>query len=151
MGGRGGSSGLGTNKMLDLISNAVEDEYAEYVKYERNPAGLVKSPVFMDGLKNAIGKQAFNRGYEITIKQVDSMAQQIIDKFDSQKKSEMQKIMHEEAKSEEARRYFREHYNPNREQREITSSAYKRAQKRLTQNVENFLGMKEPQKRKRKR
>lgn len=43
-------------------------------------------------------------------------------------------------KTEEAVRYFREHYNPNREQREITSSSYIRAQNRLNDNVNTWFG-----------
>ena len=38
-----------------------------------------------------------------------------------------------------AKKYFREHYDPNRGQREITSSTYKRAQKRLQKKVDSWF------------
>lgn len=45
----------------------------------------------------------------------------------------------ENAERERAKKYFREHYDPNREQREITSSTYKRAQKRLQKKVDSWF------------
>ena len=46
----------------------------------------------------------------------------------------------EERKKKEAIDYFKAHYDPNRPQREITSTTYKRAQARSKRDVENFLG-----------
>lgn len=45
----------------------------------------------------------------------------------------------ENAERERAKKYFREHYDPNREQRKITSSTYKRAQKRLQKKVDSWF------------
>lgn len=45
----------------------------------------------------------------------------------------------ENAERKKAKKYFREHYDPNREQREITSSTYKRAQKRLQKKVDSWF------------
>nr|DAM64355.1 MAG TPA: hypothetical protein [Caudoviricetes sp.] len=45
----------------------------------------------------------------------------------------------ENVERERAKKYFREHYDPNREQREITSSTYKRAQKRLQKKVDSWF------------
>lgn len=41
---------------------------------------------------------------------------------------------------QEAIDYFRAHYDPNKPQREITSSTYERAQKRINKAVEAFIG-----------
>lgn len=41
---------------------------------------------------------------------------------------------------QEAIDYFRAHYDPNKPQREITSSTYERTQKRLNKAVEAFIG-----------
>lgn len=46
----------------------------------------------------------------------------------------------EERKKKEAIDYFKAHYDPNRSQREITSSTYKRALARVERDVQNFLG-----------
>lgn len=46
----------------------------------------------------------------------------------------------ENAERERAKKYFREHYDPNREQREITSSTYERAVKRQNKNFNKWFG-----------
>lgn len=55
-----------------------------------------------------------------------------------------------ESAEDYAKRYFREHYNPNREQREITSSTYKRAQNNLQNSVNSFFGRGMEKKKKKK-
>lgn len=51
-----------------------------------------------------------------------------------------EEMTEEERKKKEAIDYFKAHYDPNRPQREITTSTYERAQARLKRDVENFLG-----------
>lgn len=100
---------------------------------------LMQSPTFVSGVKEAIGKQAFMMDYDITQKQVDSLSSKMIKSLAGNAKSGNKTVKTESAQ-DYAKRYFREHYNPNKEPREITSSTYKRAQNRLQSNVEAFLG-----------
>lgn len=46
----------------------------------------------------------------------------------------------ENVERERAKKYFREHYDPNREQREITSSTYERAIKRQNKKINKWFG-----------
>ena len=75
------------------------------------------------------------------------MIRGIAEKKDITKSSTTEK---KESTENYAKRYFREHYNPNREQREITSSTYKRAQNNLQSSVNSFFGRGMEKKRKKK-
>lgn len=103
--------------------------------------GLKKSWVTTDAIENEISRAVVFHGIdtypkpEFTSKQT-TFARNIILKelgIDNPKRSP------ENVERERAKKYFREHYNPNREQREITSSTYKRAQKRLQKKVDNWF------------
>lgn len=103
--------------------------------------GLKKSWVTTDAIENEISRAVTFHGIdtyqkpEFTSKQT-TFARNIILKelgIDNPKRSP------ENVERERAKKYFREHYNPNREQREITSSTYKRAQKRLQKKVDNWF------------
>lgn len=91
----------------------------------------------MESVKDAIGKEAFMRDYEITTKQVNFLAEKMVRELHGKVKTAEKKT---ESAEEYAKRYFREHYNPNRGQREITSSTYERAQRRLNENVDSYFG-----------
>ena len=128
MGGRGGAGGG-----IGAVRSAVER--SEFWKSAKSNAylgaeKLLKSPSFVESVKEAIGKEAFMRDYDITKKQVDTLANKMIKSIAEKK----------ESTEDYAKRYFREHYNPNREQREITSSTYKRAQNNLQNSVDSFFG-----------
>ena len=149
MGGRGGAGGG-----LGALRSAVE--HSEFWKSAKSNAylgaeKLLKSPTFVESVKEAIGKEAFMRDYEITQKQVDTLTNKMIrgiaEKKDITKSSTTEK---KESTENDAKRYFREHYNPNREQREITSSTYKRAQNNLQSSVNSFFGRGMEKKRKKK-
>lgn len=149
MGGRGGVGGG-----LGALRSAVE--HSEFWKSAKSNAylgaeKLLKSPTFVESVKEAIGKEAFMRDYEITQKQVDTLTNKMIrgiaEKKDITKSSTTEK---KESTENYAKRYFREHYNPNREQREITSSTYKRAQNNLQSSVNSFFGRGMEKKRKKK-
>ena len=138
MGGRGGAGGG-----IGAVRSAVER--SEFWKSAKSNAylgaeKLLKSPTFVESVKEAIGKEAFMRDYDITKKQVDTLANKMIKSIAEKK----------ESTEDYAKRYFREHYNPNREQREITSSTYKRAQNNLQNSVDSFFGRGMKKKRKRK-
>ena len=138
MGGRGGAGGG-----IGAVRSAVER--SEFWKSAKSNAylgaeKLLKSPSFVESVKEAIGKEAFMRDYDITKKQVDTLANKMIKSIAEKK----------ESTEDYAKRYFREHYNPNREQREITSSTYKRAQNNLQNSVDSFFGRGMKKKRKRK-
>ena len=149
MGGRGGAGGG-----LGALRSAVQ--HSEFWKSAKSNAylgaeKLLKSPTFVESVKEAIGKEAFMRDYEITQKQVDTLTNKMIrgiaEKKDITKSSTTEK---KESTENYAKRYFREHYNPNREQREITSSTYKRAQNNLQSSVNSFFGRGMEKKRKKK-
>ena len=138
MGGRGGAGGG-----IGAVRSAVER--SEFWKSAKSNAylgaeKLLKSPAFVESVKEAIGKEAFMRDYDITKKQVDTLANKMIKSIAEKK----------ESTEDYAKRYFREHYNPNREQREITSSTYKRSQNNLQNSVDSFFGRGMKKKRKRK-
>ena len=134
MGGRGGAGGG-----IGAVRAAVER--SEFWKSAKSNAylgaeKLLKSPTFVESVKDAIGKEAFMRDYDITIKQVDTLTNKMIKSIAEKKEATKKK----ESTEDYAKRYFREHYNPNREQREITSSTYKRAQNNLQNSVDSFFG-----------
>lgn len=139
MGGRGGSSG----NVLSSVRNKLEkqDWWKDTEKYERNPLRLLKSPAFMYGIEDRIGRELFNRGYhDVTDKQVKSLAKQMVvdlDKKVSKSETHQQKV---ESQDEYAKRYFKEHYDKNRQPREITTQTYERAQKRLQNNINSWFG-----------
>lgn len=134
MGGRGGAGGG-----IGAVRAAVER--SEFWKSAKSNAylgaeKLLKSPTFVESVKEAIGKEAFMRDYDITKKQVDTLTNKMIKSIAEKKEATKKK----ESTEDYAKRYFREHYNPNREQREITSSTYKRAQNNLQNSVDSFFG-----------
>lgn len=135
MGGRGATSILAGN--LAKIKTEVISAYwiQENLRYS-DVDKLIKSPTFMSNLQDEIGKQAFNNGYEITTREVSRLMDESINEMKSQQE-----------KDNAAKEYFKRTYNPNREQREITSSTYERAQRRLNSEVESFLGIKKKRKR----
>ena len=103
--------------------------------------GLKKSWVATDAIEREIGRAVTFHDIdtypkpEFTSKQT-TFARDIILKelgIDNPKRSP------ENVERERAKKYFREHYDPNREQREITSSTYKRAQKRLQKKVDSWF------------
>ena len=147
MGGRGGAGGG-----IGAVRSAVE--HSEFWKSAKSNAylgseKLLKSPTFVESVKEAIGKEAFMRNYDITQKQTDTLTDKMIRSLDKGKAPKNNNRKKESAE-DYAKRYFREHYNPNREQREITSSTYKRAQNNLQNSVDSFFGRGMKKKRKRK-
>ena len=137
MGGRGGAGGG-----IGSVRSAVE--HSEFWKSAKSNAylgseKLLKSPTFVESVKEAIGKEAFMRNYDITQKQTDTLTNKMIRSLDKGKAPKNNNRKKESAE-DYAKRYFREHYNPNREQREITSSTYKRAQNNLQNSVDSFFG-----------
>ncbi len=146
MGGRGGAGGTAIGAIRRNVESS--DWWQSAKQYNKVPEKLLNSPTFMAYVKDAIGKEAFMRDYEITVKQVNSLAEKMVRELHGKAKTAEKKT---ESAEEYAKRYFREHYNPNREQREITSSTYKRAQRRLQENVNSYFGRgMEKKKRKRK-
>ena len=147
MGGRGGAGGG-----IGAVRSAVEhSEFWESAKSNAylGAEKLLKSPTFVESVKEAIGKEAFMRDYDITQKQTDTLANKMIRSLDKGKAPKNNNRKKESAE-DYAKRYFREHYNPNREQREITSSTYKRAQNNLQGSVNSFFGRGMEKKKKKK-
>jgi len=147
MGGRGGAGGG-----LSAVRSAVErSEFWESAKSNAylGAEKLLKSPTFVESVKQAIGKEAFMRDYDITQRQVDNLTSKMI-KGIAEKKAPKKNTTKKESAEDYAKQYFREHYNPNREQREITSSTYKRAQNNLQNSVDSFFGRGMKKKRKKK-
>lgn len=147
MGGRGGAGGG-----LSAVRSAVErSEFWESAKSNAylGAEKLLKSPTFVESVKQAIGKEAFMRDYDITQRQVDNLTSKMI-KGLAEKKAPKKNTAKKESAEDYAKQYFREHYNPNREQREITSSTYKRAQNNLQNSVDSFFGRGMKKKRKKK-
>lgn len=147
MGGRGGAGGG-----IGAVRSAVE--HSEFWKSAKSNAylgaeKLLKSPTFVESVKEAIGKEAFMRNYDITQKQTDTLTNKMIRSIDKGKAPKNNNRKKESAE-DYAKRYFREHYNPNREQREITSSTYKRAQNNLQGSVNSFFGRGMEKKKKKK-
>lgn len=139
MGGRGGAGGG-----IGAVRSAVER--SEFWESARSNAylgseKLLKSPTFVESVKQAIGKEAFMRGYDIKQRQVDNLTKKMIRDIAGKKGIPKKKNTEKKESAEDyAKRYFREHYTPNREQREITSSTYKRAQNNLQESVNSFFG-----------
>ena len=147
MGGRGGAGGG-----IGAVRSAVEhSEFWESAKSNAylGAEKLFKSPTFVESVKEAIGKEAFMRNYDITKKQTDTLTNKMIRSLDKGKAPKNNNRKKESAE-DYAKRYFREHYNPNREQREITSSTYKRAQNNLQGSVNSFFGRGMEKKKKKK-
>lgn len=147
MGGRGGAGGGG----IGVVRSAVErSEFWESAKSNAylGAEKLLKSPTFVESVKEAIGKEAFMRNYDITQKQMDTLTNKMIRALAEKKATKTNNG--EKSAEDYAKRYFREHYNPNREQREITSSTYKRAQNNLQGAVNSFFGRGMEKKKKRK-
>lgn len=145
MDGRGGAGGTAIGKIRRNVESS--DWWQSTKQYTKTPEKLLNSPTFMESVKDAIGKEAFMRDYEITTKQVNSLAEKMVRELHGRVKTAEKKT---ESAEEYAKRYFREHYNPNRGQREITSSTYERAQRRLNENVDSYFG-RGMEKRRRKR
>ena len=148
MGGRGGAGGG-----LGAVRSA--EERSEFWKSAKSNAylgteKLLKSPTFVESVKQAIGKEAFMRDYDITQRQVDNLTGKMIKSLAEKKAPKKNNTEKKESAEDYAKRYFREHYNPNREQREITSSTYKRAQNNLQNSVDSFFGRGMKKKRKKK-
>lgn len=90
MGGRGGYSGASP---LNGIKKRAETWFREATKFERamdekegregnntRVQGLKRSPTWMSALRDSIEKDAFDRDYEITIKQVDKIVSDLFEK-----------------------------------------------------------------------
>jgi hypothetical protein len=147
MGGRGGAGGG-----IGAVRSAVEhSEFWESAKSNAylGAEKLLKSPTFVESVKEAIGKEAFMRNYDITQKQTDTLTNKMIRAL-AEGKAPKNNNREKESAEDYAKRYFREHYNPNREQREITSSTYKRAQNNLQGSVNSFFGRGMEKKKKKK-
>lgn len=147
MGGRGGAGGG-----IGAVRSAVEhSEFWESAKSNAylGAEKLLKSPTFVESVKEAIGKEAFMRNYDITQKQTDTLTNKMIRAL-AEGKAPKNNNREKESAEDYAKRYFREHYNPNREQREITSSTYKRAQNNLQNSVNLFFGRGMEKKKKKK-
>lgn len=147
MGGRGGAGGG-----IGAVRSAVEhSEFWESAKSNAylGAEKLLKSPTFVESVKEAIGKEAFMRNYDITQKQTDTLTNKMIRAL-AERKAPKNNNREKESAEDYAKRYFREHYNPNREQREITSSTYKRAQNNLQNSVNSFFGRGMEKKKKKK-
>lgn len=135
MGGRGRSGGTAIGAIRRNVESS--DWWQSTKQYTKTPEKLLNSPTFMESVKDAIGKEAFMRDYEITVKQVNSLAEKMVRELHGKVKTAEKKT---ESAEEYAKRYFQEHYNPNRGQREITTSTYERAQRRLQENVDSYFG-----------
>lgn len=138
MGGRGGSSGFELKSIRFKLEK--QDWWKDTEKYERNPLRLLKSPTFMASVEDKIGREAFDRGFEITKSQVKSLSKKMIIDLDKKKSKANKSSAKVESKDEYAKRYFKENYNKNRQPREITSQTYERAQKKLQKNTNSWFG-----------
>ena len=147
MGGRGGAGG-GIGAMRSAVEHSEFWESAKSNAY-LGAEKLLKSPTFVESVKEAIGKVAFMRNYDITQKQTDTLTNKMIRAL-AEGKAPKNNNREKESAEDYAKRYFREHYNPNREQREITSSTYKRAQNNLQNSVNSFFGRGMEKKKKKK-
>lgn len=97
---------------------------------------LQKSGVFIDKMEYKIAEIANDiNAPDFSIKQTNYVVKRMVKELGS----DNPKWSPENVEREKAKKYFREHYNPNREQREITSSTYKRAQKRLQKKVDSWF------------
>lgn len=137
MGGRGASGGAVLTSVRSTIerSNTIQDA----IRYgARSP---FQSAAWVSNLEREISKEAFNRGKEITIKQVDSIVSQLKTHVETERERIRTEKAEEAEKTRQAKEYFARTYNPNREQREITSSTYQRADRALRQQVDNVLGI----------
>ena len=140
MGGRGSAGGKGGG--FGGIENEIVSDFAETVKYGGYTAAKLKSSAtFVQSVSDAISKKAFMQDKEITTKQLNKITNRVIDKLGA-KSQKVTKETEEQRKTREAKEYFKQNYNQNKPKREITSSTYERAQKRLNRDLDNWLGIK---------
>lgn len=89
MGGRG-SMGRSSSATLSGIKSRAQSWFDDVTKFDRQldkknntdarVQGLKKSPTFMSHMREQIEKDAFDRNYEITVKQVDKIVSDIFEK-----------------------------------------------------------------------
>lgn len=140
MGGRGSAGG----KMNGWggIESKIVSKFAETVKYGGYTSEKLKaSPTFVQSVSDAISKEAFMQDREITTKQLNKITNRVIDRLGA-KREKTPRETEEQRKTREAKEYFKKNYNPNRPQREITSSTYERAQKWLNKDFDKWFGIK---------
>lgn len=99
---------------------------------------LAKSGDYVDRMEDQISKIAvFN---DINPDFTDKQTNYIVKRMIKELGSDNPKWSPENVERERAKKYFREHYDPNREQREITSSTYERAIKRQNKKFNKWFG-----------
>ena len=122
----------------DFYKRGAEQAQRAYGTHYDTSDKLAKSGDYVDRMKYQISKIAvFNDiNPDFTDKQTDYIVKRMIKELGS----DNPKWSPENVEREKAKKYFREHYNPNREQREITSSTYERAIKRQNKNFNKWFG-----------
>ena len=120
----------------DFYKRGAEQAQRAYGTIYDTSEKLAKSTHYTYLMDSKINDIAFDEGFrDFTQKQSDFIVKKMIKELGS----ENPKWSPENVERERAKKYFREHYDPNREQREITSSTYKRAQKRLQKKVDRWF------------
>lgn len=103
MGGRGGAGGG-----IGAVRSAVEhSEFWESAKSNAylGAEKLLKSPTFVESVKEAIGKEAFMRNYDITQKQTDTLTNKMIRAL-AEGKAPKNNNREKESAEDYAKRYF---------------------------------------------
>ena len=141
--GSGSSARAGGGKIAGFTAresreiNKVEELFRETDFYKRGAEQAQRAYGSLQDTSEKLAKIAvFNDiNPDFTTKQTNYIVKRMLKELGS----ENPKWSPENVEREKAKKYFREHYDPNREQREITSSTYKRAQKRLQKKVDSWF------------
>ena len=153
MGGRGASGGgygssARTRATLATIESAMEKSSIIQEGIQYGASSPFGSGYWTRQLEYEITKESDRQGKEITIKQTDKIVSQLKtyvererEKIKTQREKERREKAELEEKTRQAKEYFARTYNPNREQRDITSSTYKRADRSLRKQVDSVLGI----------
>lgn len=140
MGGRGGAGDV-SSRSLSAIKSSMEKSSIIQDAIQYNGPKVFQSSYWITQLENEISKNAFNRGKEITITQTNGIVSQLKKYVEKEHERLKQEKAEEAEKTRIAKEYFARTYNKNKEQREITSVTYKRADKRMTKYVDSVLGI----------
>lgn len=137
----------------DLYNQVFEDNNFHYTLENYNAENIKKSNVFDNDINDKINRIAFDKGYEITKDEVDDIKEKFYKEYDKKRNKllnqnnniDIEKYKNEHGgytpqQIQEMIDYQNKNRNKNKEQREITSSTYKRAQSKLQKNVNSWFG-----------
>lgn len=146
MGGRGSKGARGSGKtngdaILASIKSTIEQSDIIQDGIHYGLSSPFQSAYWVSALEDEISREAFNRGEEITIKQVDNIVSQLKTYVEKERERIKAEREEEAEKTRLAKEYFARTYNQNRGQREITSSTYRRADKALRKHADSVLGI----------